>query len=72
MDFSLSYDLLSLLFAVAILAGLIDSIAGGGGLLTVPVLLGVGIPPQAALATNKLQSCGGSFSASLYFIRKKW
>ncbi|WP_392563651.1 TSUP family transporter [Orbus wheelerorum] len=69
MDITVS--LLLILFAVALIAGFIDSIAGGGGLLTVPALLAVGIPPQAALATNKLQSCGGSFSASLYFIRQR-
>ncbi len=61
---------LGILFAVALLAGFIDSIAGGGGLLTVPALLAVGLPPAQALATNKLQSVGGSFSASLYFIRR--
>ncbi|WP_392561866.1 TSUP family transporter [Orbus sturtevantii] len=71
MDITISYQLLLLLFAVAFIAGFIDSIAGGGGLLTVPALLAVGISPQAALATNKLQSCGGSFSASFYFIRKR-
>jgi len=64
-------SLLVVLFAVAVIAGFIDSIAGGGGLLTVPALLAVGILPQAALATNKLQSCGGSFSASFYFIRRR-
>lgn len=71
MDFSLGYDILVLLFAVAIVAGFIDSLAGGGGLLTLPALLAVGLPPASALATNKLQSCGGSFSASLYFVRRK-
>ncbi|OCG59384.1 hypothetical protein A9G41_04765 [Gilliamella sp. Nev5-1] len=67
----MSYELLILLFVIATLAGFIDSIAGGGGLLTVPALLAVGLPPASALATNKLQSCGGSFSASLYFIRQR-
>lgn len=67
----LTYQLLATLFAVALIAGFIDSIAGGGGLLTVPALLAVGIPPANALATNKLQSCGGSFSASLYFVRQR-
>lgn len=67
----LTYQLLAILFAVAFIAGFIDSIAGGGGLLTVPALLAVGIPPANALATNKLQSCGGSFSASLYFVRQR-
>ncbi|MDF7671208.1 TSUP family transporter [Orbaceae bacterium ESL0721] len=67
----ISYELLILLFAIAVLAGFIDSIAGGGGLLTLPSLLAVGLSPAAALATNKLQSCGGSFSASLYFVQKR-
>lgn len=67
----IGYELLAVLFAIAFIAGFIDAIAGGGGLLTVPALLAVGIPPANALATNKLQSCGGSFSASLYFVRKK-
>ncbi len=43
--------------------------AGGGGLLTLPALLAVGVPPTQALATNKLQSSFGSFSASWYFVR---
>ncbi|WP_067705773.1 sulfite exporter TauE/SafE family protein [Erwinia sp. ErVv1] len=59
------------LFFIAMLAGFIDSIAGGGGLLTVPALLSFGLSPAQALATNKVQSVGGSFSASLYFVRRK-
>ncbi|WP_299018177.1 TSUP family transporter [uncultured Photobacterium sp.] len=65
----LSLEILSLLFLVAGLAGFIDAIAGGGGLLTVPALLAAGVPPTQALATNKLQGAFGSFSASLYFVR---
>jgi len=61
-------EMLVILFAVALLAGFIDSIAGGGGLMTLPALMAVAVPPVQALATNKLQSVGGSFSASLYFI----
>ncbi|CCP03851.1 Inner membrane protein yfcA [Erwinia amylovora Ea644] len=68
---SVAPGLLGVLFLVALLAGFIDSIAGGGGLLTVPALLAAGLSPAQALATNKLQSVGGSFSASLYFIRRK-
>ena len=60
---------LPLLFCAGFAAGLIDSIAGGGGLITVPVLLGIGLPPQAALGTNKLQSSFGSGSAMLHFVR---
>lgn len=61
--------LLPLLFAAAFVAGLIDSIAGGGGLITVPVLMGIGLPPQIALGTNKLQASFGSGSAMLHFVR---
>ncbi|MDH2998139.1 hypothetical protein A1D22_09650 [Pasteurellaceae bacterium LFhippo2] len=67
----LGFDILAILFVVALVAGTIDAIAGGGGLITIPALLSVGIPPAVALGTNKLQACGGSFSASLYFIWKK-
>lgn len=65
----LSFEILGLLFLVAGVAGFIDAIAGGGGMITVPALLAVGVPPAQALATNKLQGSFGSFSASLYFVR---
>ncbi|KAA8996960.1 TSUP family transporter [Affinibrenneria salicis] len=64
-------ELLAGLFVVAIAAGFIDSIAGGGGLLCIPALMAVGLSPAQALATNKLQAVGGSFSSSLYFIRRR-
>jgi uncharacterized protein len=60
-----------LLFLVGFLAGLVDSIAGGGGLITVPVLLGLGFPPQIALGTNKLQASFGSTSAAWHYARAK-
>ena len=60
----------AILFSVAILAGFINAIAGGGGLLSIPALMWVGLPPATVLATNKLQACGGSFFASYYFVRK--
>ncbi|GAA0494467.1 MULTISPECIES: TSUP family transporter [Tatumella] len=68
--FLVSPWMVALLFLVAVAAAFIDSIAGGGGLLTVPALLAAGLSPAHALATNKLQSVGGSFSASLYFVRR--
>ena len=64
-------DVIAMLFGVATVAGFIDAIAGGCGLLPIPALLSTGLPPAIALGTNKLQACGGSFSASLYFVRKK-
>jgi uncharacterized protein len=60
-----------LLYATGVVAGFVDSIAGGGGLITVPVLLSVGIPPHLALGTNKLQSSFGSLTATVNYSRKK-
>ena len=64
-----SVEMLAALLAVGMLAGFVDAIAGGGGLLTVPALLWAGLSPAEALATNKLQSSFGSFSAALKFTR---
>jgi uncharacterized protein len=55
---------IGLLFLAGLFAGLVDSVAGGGGLITVPVLLGLGLPPAVALGTNKLQASFGSFTAA--------
>lgn len=67
----LGIDTVALLFVVAIVASCVDAIAGGGGLIVLPTMLMVGIPPAAALATNKLQGSGGTLVASLYFLRKQ-
>jgi uncharacterized membrane protein YfcA len=58
---------LALLVGVALVAGTVDAIAGGGGLLTVPAFLAVGLPPHLALGTNKGQSVFGSFAALVRF-----
>lgn len=68
MEFELTT--LALLLGAAFVAGVIDAIAGGGGLITVPALLATGMPPAMALATNKLQASFGSLTATLYFLRK--
>ena len=51
------------------LAGLIDSIAGGGGLISLPAYWSVGIPPHVALGTNKFSSCFGSVFSTLNYFR---
>ncbi len=68
----LSVDTLTLLLLLlaAFLAGLIDAIAGGGGLIALPALLTAGVPPHLALGTNKLAGTFGTFSASQAYIRK--
>ncbi len=61
---------LTTLFLVGALAGFIDSIAGGGGLISVPALLATGMNPAQALATNKLQAVFGSATATWRFLRQ--
>ncbi len=58
---------LAFLTAAAFAAGLVDAIAGGGGLITVPALLAAGLPPQLALPTNKGQASFGAVSSFLSF-----
>ncbi|WP_341208418.1 TSUP family transporter [uncultured Sphingomonas sp.] len=65
----LAPDIFAFLVLVAFVAGTIDALAGGGGLLTIPALLAAGVPPVSALATNKLQSAVGTGSAFLTFWR---
>lgn len=63
-------EIIAILMAVAFIAGMIDAMAGGGGLITIPALLAAGIPPVAALATNKLQSSFGTCGAVIAFARR--
>jgi len=58
------------LLLAAFAAGLIDAIAGGGGLITVPALLLAGLPPVEALGTNKLQALFGSGTATFAYARR--
>lgn len=57
------------LCGVALVAGCIDAIAGGGGLLTVPALMLAGLDPVAAIATNKAQGAAGALSSTYAFAR---
>ncbi|HEV7248452.1 MAG TPA: TSUP family transporter [Shinella sp.] len=65
----ITLQILLFLFLAAFLAGFIDSIAGGGGMITIPAMLIAGIPPLESLGTNKLQSLFGSGSATLAYAR---
>ena len=67
---SLTIELLALLFLAGLAGGFVDSIAGGGGLISVPVLLASGMPPVNALATNKAQAMFGSFTAMRTYAKK--
>lgn len=57
------------------LAGFVDSIAGGGGLISLPAYLAAGVPPHMALGTNKLGSAMGTVISTVRFAKKgfiKW
>jgi uncharacterized membrane protein YfcA len=60
---------LPLLFGTGLAAGFVDSIAGGGGMITLSVLLSLGIDPQHALGTSKLQATFGSGSAAWHYTQ---
>ncbi len=62
--------ILAALAVVGLIAGFVDAVAGGGGLLALPALLSTGMPPIAALATNKLQGSIGTGMAAFTYWRK--
>ena len=53
------------------LAGLIDAIAGGGGLISLPAYWSIGLPPHVALGTNKFSSCFGTLISTINYFRAK-
>ena len=69
MGFELDLFYYFVLFFIAVFAGFIDSIVGGGGLITLPALMACGIPTHLCIATNKLQSTFGSFTAALTYFK---
>ncbi|WP_086984539.1 sulfite exporter TauE/SafE family protein [Vibrio aphrogenes] len=60
-----------ILGCVAFAAGFIDAVAGGGGMLTVPALLSIGLPPHLALGTNKLSATFASSTAAFTYYKKQ-
>ncbi|MGA6926154.1 MAG: TSUP family transporter [Desulfosarcina sp.] len=67
---ALSPFALMLLWSAGLLAGFVDSIAGGGGIISLPALIATGMPPHLALGTNKLQGSFGSLTAAVNYSRK--
>lgn len=59
------------LAAAAFAAGLVDAIAGGGGLVTLPALLAAGLPPHLALGTNKGQAVFGAITSAVSFWQRR-
>ena len=67
--FEVATHLALLLILAAFVAGFVDSIAGGGGLIAMPMLLIAGASPLEALATNKLQGAFGAGTATVAYAR---
>ena len=70
MDLELSAFLI--VCPLVFLGGFVDSIAGGGGLITLPAYLIAGLPPHYAIATNKLSSLVGTSVAAFRMWRHKF
>lgn len=64
-------QILFFLFITAVIASFLDTLAGGGGLITLPALILSGIPPLAVLGTNKLQSSMGTATATFMMLKNK-
>nr|WP_106781704.1 TSUP family transporter [Lysinibacillus timonensis] len=69
MLFDLDLSIILILFILGFLAAFIDSVVGGGGLISLPALLFTGLSPSAAVATNKLAGTMGSLTSTITFYR---
>ncbi|KOY81624.1 TSUP family transporter [Lysinibacillus macroides] len=69
MFFDMDIHIFLLLIAFGFLAAFIDSVVGGGGLISLPALLFAGLNPAAAVATNKLAGSMGSLTSTISFYR---
>ncbi len=69
MIFEVDGTLILIVILLGFLAAFIDAVVGGGGLISIPALLAIGMPPAIALGTNKLASAFGSLTSAIRFIR---
>lgn len=65
----ISIEMILFLMGSGFLAAFIDSVVGGGGMVSLPALLLIGMDPVLALGTNKLGATMGSFASTLSFLR---
>jgi len=68
---TVSYWSLLIICPLVFLASLLDAVAGGGGLISLPAYLLAGLPPHNAIATNKLSSCIGTVASTGRFVKNK-
>lgn len=68
--FGLGIEIIAFLLIGSCIAGFIDAICGGGGLISIPVLLTAGFSPAQAIAANKLQGTVGAIASTHYYLNK--
>ncbi len=61
---------LVIIFAVGVVAGLFGTLVGGGGLITIPTLIFLGLPPHTAIGTNRLGVTGMAVAGWYEFSKK--
>lgn len=69
MIFGYSIWVVALICIGVFVASFVDSIGGGGGVISVPVYLLAGLPPHLALGTNKVSSTVGTVASTLRYIK---
>lgn len=62
-------SVIEFLLLMGFVSAFFDAVVGGGGLISVPALLFVGLPPAAALGTNKLASSIGAFTSTMNYLK---
>lgn len=67
---TLTWNTFAIVCPMLFLAGLVDAIGGGGGLISLPAYLFAGVPVHQAIATNKMSSTCGTCLTTVQFIRK--
>ncbi len=65
---ALTWQMFAVICPLCFLAGFVDSVAGGGGLISLPAYYLAGLPPVMAAGTNKLSACLGTVAASGRFL----
>ena len=67
----LTWSMFLIVCPLVFLAGFVDAIAGGGGLISLPAYMFAGVPVHNAIATNKLSSCTGTVVSTWRLIKNK-
>lgn len=65
----LDVNTLGFLVFFGFMAAFIDSVVGGGGLISIPALMWTGLPPLTVLGTNKVAAVMGAFTSFVTFVR---